>query len=161
MADKDIQMVIDHELALLFFQVRRSVRQIDELLNPDFARSEPRDNYGLTRKGSYPPKTIRRIMPLLGMLRHTHGSQAQSTHRDRGSTPHIHRTEHTTPPGPGEYPNTPDTPDTPPGNTGPHASVPESTPHTGPPADTDHAPHPAAPADHTQDSSTGARSSEH
>jgi hypothetical protein len=96
-----------------------------------------------------------------GMLRHTHGSQAQSTHRDRGSTPHIHRTEHTTPPGPGEYPNTPDTPDTPPGNTGPHASVPESTPHTGPPADTDHAPHPVAPADHTQDPSTGAKSSEH
>jgi hypothetical protein len=99
-------------------------------------------------------------MPLLEMLRHTYAAQDQSTHRDPGSTPHRHRTEHTTPPGPGECPNTPDTPDTPPGNTGPHALVHESTPHTGPPADTDHAAHPAAPADHTQDLSTGARSSE-
>lgn len=54
----------------------------------------------------------------------------------------------------------PDTPDTSPGNTGPHASVPESTPHTGPPAHTDRAPHPVAPVDHTQDSSTGAKTSD-
>jgi hypothetical protein len=100
------------------------------------------------------------IMPLLWMFRHTHGSSAKPTHHGPGSTPHRHRTEHTTPPQPAEYPNTPDTPDTPPGNTGPHAQVPESTPHTGPPADTYHAPHPAAPADHTQDSHTGAKTSD-
>jgi hypothetical protein len=56
MTDKDIQMVIDRELGLLSFRVRRSAQQIDELLNPDFARSEPRDSYGLARKGSCPPQ---------------------------------------------------------------------------------------------------------
>ncbi len=105
------------------------------------------------------PKTIDGSHHCFGCS-HTHESQAKPTHRDPGSTPHIHRTEHTTPPQPAEYPNTPDTPDTPPGNTGPHAQVPESTPHTGPPADTHHVPHPAAPADHTQNSSTGAKSSD-
>ena len=55
MTDKDIQIVVDRELALLSFQVRRSVRQIDELLNPDFERSEPRDSYGLARKESSHP----------------------------------------------------------------------------------------------------------
>jgi hypothetical protein len=54
----------------------------------------------------------------------------------------------------------PDIPDTLPGNTGRHAQVPESTPHTGPPADTDHALHPVAPADHTQDPSTEAKTSD-
>src|SRR4051794_3487078 len=47
-----------------------------------------------------------------------------------------------------------------PGNMGPHAEVPESTPHTGPLSHTDHAPHPAVPADHTQDLSTGAKTSD-
>jgi hypothetical protein len=97
-ADKEIQIVIDRELALLSFQVRRSVQQIDELLNPDFARSEPQDSLDSHGKDLTHPKTIRRIMPLLRMLRHAHGSSAQPTHRDPGSTPHIHRSEHTTPP---------------------------------------------------------------
>lgn len=70
MTDKDIQIIIDRELALLSFQVRRSAQQIDELLNPDFARSEPRDSYGLARKGSYPPQDDRRFTPLLRMLTH-------------------------------------------------------------------------------------------
>ena len=56
MADKDIQIVIDREFGLLSFQVRCSAQQIAELLNPDFARSEPRDSYGIPRKGSHPPQ---------------------------------------------------------------------------------------------------------
>ena len=99
-------------------------------------------------------------MPLLRMLSHTHGLSAKSTHRDPGSTPDRHRIEHTTQPQPADYPNTTDTPDTPPGNTGPHVQVPESMPHTGPRADTYHGPPPGAPADHIQDSSTGAKTSD-
>ncbi|MEA2959262.1 MAG: hypothetical protein QOJ58_5015 [Alphaproteobacteria bacterium] len=44
MTDEDIQIVINRELALLSFQVRGSAQQIDELLDPDFARSEPQDS---------------------------------------------------------------------------------------------------------------------
>ena len=47
-----------------------------------------------------------------------------------------------------------------PGNMGLRVEVPESAPHMGPPAHTDHAAHPAAPADDTQDSSTGAKISD-
>ena len=32
----DVQLVIDHELALLSFPVRRTAHQVDELLDPDF-----------------------------------------------------------------------------------------------------------------------------
>jgi hypothetical protein len=44
-----------------------------------------------------------------------------------------------------------------PDNTGPRAEVPESTPHTGPLADTHRAAHPVALVDHTQALSTEAK----
>jgi hypothetical protein len=44
-----------------------------------------------------------------------------------------------------------------PGNMGLRVEVPESALHMGPPAHTDHAAHPAVPADDTQDSSSGAK----
>jgi hypothetical protein len=59
-----------------------------------------------------------------------------------------------------ECPNTLGTPGTFPGNTGRHAEAPESTPHTGRLARTDHASHPAAPVDHIQDWSTAAKTSD-
>lgn len=36
MTEKDLQVVINRELALLSFQVRRSAQQVDELLDPLF-----------------------------------------------------------------------------------------------------------------------------
>jgi hypothetical protein len=36
MAIGKVQLVIERELALLTFQVRRSAQQVDELLDPDF-----------------------------------------------------------------------------------------------------------------------------
>lgn len=44
-----------------------------------------------------------------------------------------------------------------PGNMGLRVEVPESALHMGPPAHTDHAAHPAVPADDTQDSNTVAK----
>jgi hypothetical protein len=42
------------DLLSLGIQVRRSAQQIDELLDPGFARSEPRDSYGLARREFLP-----------------------------------------------------------------------------------------------------------
>jgi hypothetical protein len=52
MAEEEIQLVVDRELALLAFQVRRSAQQINGCLIRPFVGSWPRDSYGLVWRRS-------------------------------------------------------------------------------------------------------------